>query len=188
MKLKDRFALERAILVSDRGMVTHANLAALGAENIDWITALKAPQVKKLATSGVLPLSLFEQQNLAQITTDDYPGERLVICRNPLVADERGRKREALLVATAAALTPISVRVAAGTLQGSAEIGLAVGAVINKFTRECRVFHATTPNISMVSRFCFSPMNFAMEACSRLFKRKSGSVFRSAPEIGRAHV
>jgi Transposase DDE domain len=132
-KMKDRFALDRAVLVADRGMVTHANLAALGAANLDWITALKAPQVQKLAAAGVLPLSLFEQQNLAEITTDDYPGERLVICRNPLVADERGRKREALLVATEAQLTPISVRVAAGTLQGSARIGLAVGALINKF-------------------------------------------------------
>jgi Transposase DDE domain len=132
-KMKDRFALDRAVLVADRGMVTHANLAALGAANLDWITALKAAQVQKLALAGVLPLSLFEQQNLAEITTDDYPGERLVICRNPLVADERGRKREALLVATEAQLTPISVRVAAGALQGSAQIGLAVGAVINKF-------------------------------------------------------
>jgi Transposase DDE domain len=132
-KMKDRFALDRAVLVSDRGMVTHANLAALSAANLDWITALKAPQVQKLAAAGVLPLSLFEQQNLAQITTDDFPNERLVICRNPLVAEERRRKREELLVATEAELAPISVRVAAGTLQGSAEIGLAVGAVINKF-------------------------------------------------------
>jgi hypothetical protein len=80
-----------------------------------------------------LPLSLFEQQNLAQITTDDYPDERLVVCRNTLVAEERRRKREELLVATETELTPISVRVAAGTLHGSAAIGLAVGAVIHKF-------------------------------------------------------
>jgi hypothetical protein len=132
-KMKDRFALDRAVLVSDRGMVTHANLAALSAANLDWITALKAPQVQKLAAAGVLPLSLFEQQNLAEITADDYPGERLVICRNPLVAEERRRKREGLLSATEEVLTPISVRVAAGTLQSSAEIGLAVGAVINTF-------------------------------------------------------
>jgi transposase len=132
-KLKERFALEHAIFVADRGMVTHANLAALGAVGIDWITALKAPQVQKLAAAGALPLSLFEQQNLAQITADDYPGERLVICRNPLVADERRRKREELLAATEAQLAPIAVRVAAGTLHGKAEIGLAVGAIINRF-------------------------------------------------------
>jgi len=132
-KLKERFALEQAIFVADRGMVTHANLAALGAEGIDWITALKAPQVQKLAAAGALPLSLFEQQNLAQITADDYPGERLVICRNPLVAEERRRKREELLVATEAELAPIAVRVAVGTLHGKAQIGLAVGALINRF-------------------------------------------------------
>ena len=132
-KLKENFALERAILVSDRGMVTYANLAALGAENIDWITALKAPQVKKLAISGVLPLTLFEHENLAQITADDYPGERLVVCRNPLVAQERRRKRESLLVATEALLREISVRVAAGTLHGKAQIGIAVGECIKKY-------------------------------------------------------
>jgi|NGEPerStandDraft_6_1074524.scaffolds.fasta_scaffold41214_2 hypothetical protein len=133
VKLKERFALERAILVSDRGMVTHANLAALGAENIDWITALKAPQVKKLATAGVLPLSLFAQENLAQIIADDYPGERLVVCHNPLVAQERRRKREALLAATEELLTEISERVAAGTLHGKALIGVAVGECIKKY-------------------------------------------------------
>src|ERR1039458_6208746 len=92
MKLKDRFALERAILVSDRGMVTHANLAALGAENIDWITALKAPQVKKLATAGVLPLSLFAQENLAQIIADDYPRDLRACCRGDLAWQSANRR------------------------------------------------------------------------------------------------
>jgi transposase len=132
-KLKQKFALERAIFVSDRGMVTYANLAALGADNIDWITALKAPQVKKLAISGVLPLTLFEHENLAQISADDYPGERLVVCRNQLVAQERRRKRESLLAATEALLSDISVRVAAGTLHGKAQIGIAVGECIKKY-------------------------------------------------------
>jgi uncharacterized protein YehS (DUF1456 family) len=89
-------------------MMRRLRIAPLAA-NLDWITALKAPQVQKLAAAEVLPLSLFEQQNLAEITTDDYPGERLVICRNPLVADERGRKREALLVATEAQSKHIAV-------------------------------------------------------------------------------
>jgi hypothetical protein len=114
-------------------MVTHANLAALGEAGIDWVTALKAPHVQKLAAQGALPLSLFEQQSLAEITVADYPRERLVVCRNPLVAQERGRKREDLLAATEAALAPIAVRVASGTLCGKAEIGLAVGGVINRF-------------------------------------------------------
>jgi transposase len=133
VKMKERFGLDRAVFVSDRGMVTHANLAALSAANLDWITALKAPQVKKLAANGALPLSLFEQQNLAEITSEDYPGERLVICRNPLVAEKRRRTRESLLTATEEQLKQIALRVAAGTLQGSAQIGLAVGAVVNKF-------------------------------------------------------
>jgi hypothetical protein len=133
LKLKDRFGLERAVFVADRGMVTHANLDALGEAGIDWVTALKAPQVQKLAAAGALPLSLFEEQSLAEISVADYPRERLVICRNPLVAQERRRKREDLLQATEAELAPLAVRVAAGTLSGKAEIGLAVGAVINRF-------------------------------------------------------
>ncbi len=132
-KLKDRFGLEHAVFVADRGMVTRANLDALGAAGMHWITALKAPQVQHLAAQGALPLSLFEEQNLAEISVAEYPRERLVVCRNPLVAQERRRKREALLAATEAALAPIAVRVAAGTLHDEAEIGLAVGAVINRF-------------------------------------------------------
>ncbi len=132
-KLRERFGLKEIVVVADRGMVTRANLTALGDAAIGWITALKAPQVKRLAAQGALPLSLFEQQSLAEITTPEYPGERLVVCRNPLIAEERTRKREELLSATAAELAPIAVRVAAGTLQGKAAIGLAVGAVINRF-------------------------------------------------------
>ncbi|MGH7715369.1 MAG: IS1634 family transposase [Vulcanimicrobiaceae bacterium] len=133
VKLKERFGLEHAVFVADRGMVTRANLDVLGAAGIDWITALKAPQVQKLAAQGALPLSLFEEQNLAEITAEDYPGERLVVCRNPLVAEERRRKRDELLAATEGQLAPIAVRVAAGTLRGKAEIGLAVGALVNRF-------------------------------------------------------
>jgi hypothetical protein len=133
LKLKDRFGVEEAIFVADRGMVTRANLQTLTNAGIDWITALRAPQVQKLAAQGALPFSLFEEQNLAEVEADDYPGERLVICRNPLVAEERRRKREDLLVATEAQLAPIAVRVAAGTLSGKAPIGLAVGAVINRY-------------------------------------------------------
>ena len=90
------------IVVADRGMVTKANLELLAAsDGVDWITALKAPQIKKLASSGALQLSLFDETNLAEITApEDYPGERLVVCRNPLVAAERARKRDELLAAT----------------------------------------------------------------------------------------
>jgi hypothetical protein len=121
------------VLVVDRGMITEANLEALrGEEGIAWISALKAPQVKRLVKDGSLQLSLFDELSLAEIASDDYPGERLVVCRNPLVAEERARKREDLLRATEALLAPIKARVAAGTLRGAAAIGLAVGEVANK--------------------------------------------------------
>jgi transposase len=133
-KLKQRFGLRSVIVVSDRGMVTKANLALLReTDGADWITALKAPQVKKLVKHGELQLSLFDEHNLAEIAADDYPGERLVVCRNPLVAKDRARKREELLRATERALEEIASRVEQGTLTGKAEIGLAVGAVWNRW-------------------------------------------------------
>ncbi len=132
-KLRVRFGFTTLVLIVDRGMATKANLETLAAaERIGWITALKAPQVKKLVKEGSLQLSLFDEQNLAEIASADYPGERLVVCRNPLVAAERARRREDLLQATEAALAPIKQRVEAGTLAGAAEIALAVGQVINK--------------------------------------------------------
>jgi hypothetical protein len=131
--LRERFDLSEVVLISDRGMVTKANLAALAQADIDWITALKAPQVKALAENGVLPLSLFEHHNLAEISDSTYPNERLVVCRNPLVGEERRHKREDLLIATEAELAKIAVRVAAGTLVGKDQIGLAVGAVVNRY-------------------------------------------------------
>ena len=132
-KLRRRFGLTTVVLVIDRGMVTKANLEALAAEpGVAWITALKAPQVKKLVKDGSLQLSLFDETNLAEIDSPDYPGERLVVCRNPLVAQERARKREDLLQATEAALAPSKERVEQGTLSGAAQIALAVGQVIGK--------------------------------------------------------
>lgn len=133
-KLRERFGLSHVVVVSDRGMVTKANLQLLSeAEGASWITALKAPQVQKLARQGTLQLSLFDQQNLAEIASTDYPGERLVVCRNPLVAAERQHKRESLLQATERALTEIKARVDSGTLSGAAQIGLAAGAVWNRW-------------------------------------------------------
>jgi hypothetical protein len=115
-------------------MVTVSNLAYLRSSLIDWITGLKAPQVKALAEDGTISTSLFDHQNLACIERhEDYPGERLVLCRNPLLAAERTRKREELLAATEAKLLPIAQRVVRGTLRGKDKIGLAVGAVYNKF-------------------------------------------------------
>jgi len=134
-KLRGRFKLRRVVVVSDRGMVTKANLEAMReAEGVSWIAALKAPQVKKLVRDGQLQLSLFDQQSLVEIEdAEHYPGERLVVCRNPLVAEERRRKRGALLEATERELGEIERRVEQGTLSGEAEIGLAVGAVWNRW-------------------------------------------------------
>ena len=133
-KLTERFGLQAVIVVSDRGMVTKANLALLRAtDGAGWITALRAPQVKKLVAEGALQLSLFDEQDLAEIASDEYPGERLVVCRNPLVGSERARKREDLLQTTERALCEIATRVERGSLTGAAEIGLVVGPALKRW-------------------------------------------------------
>jgi transposase len=134
-KLKTRFGARRVTVVIDRGFATKANVQLLSeTDGVSWITALKAPQVKKLVKDGVLQLSLFDEQNLAEIACEDlYPGERLIVCRNPLVAAERTRKRDSLLDATDRTLSEIAERVRNKTLAGEAAIGLAVGAVWNRY-------------------------------------------------------
>ncbi|MGZ6670563.1 MAG: IS1634 family transposase [Solirubrobacteraceae bacterium] len=132
-KLKDRFGLSRVVVVSDRGMITKANLELLREQEVGWITALKAPQIQKLARQGSLQLSLFDQTNLAEITAEDYPGERLILCRNPLVAAERARKRAELLDATERGLEEIAQRVERGTLHGADQIGLAAGPALRRY-------------------------------------------------------
>jgi transposase len=132
-KLGERFGLRRLVLCLDRGMVTEANLEALRGEGIAWISALKAPQVRKLARAKVVQPSLFDELDLAEVESEAFPGERLVVCRNPLVGDDRRRRREELLEATERELAPIRERVQAGTLRAEAEIGLAVGAVCNRY-------------------------------------------------------
>jgi transposase len=133
-KLKNRFGLEAVIVVCDRGMVTKANIAAMGeTEGIGWITALKAPQVKRLVTRGDLQLSLFDQAKLAETESSLFPGERLIVCRNPLVAAERTRKRSERLTATEHELDKLTQRITKGTLQGAAAIGLAVGPELKRY-------------------------------------------------------
>jgi hypothetical protein len=135
-KLKGRFGLDHVVLVGDRGMITQARIAAdLKPAGLDWITALRAPQIRALAAGGALQMSLFDERDMAAITSPDYPGERLIVCRNPLLAAERARKREALLAATERDLARIAGRVARRRqpLRGQAAIGLAVGAVIDKY-------------------------------------------------------
>ena len=130
--LRERFGLSRLVLIVDRGMVTEPNLEAIGQAGFAFITALRAPQLKRLVKRGDLQLSLLDEQGLAEIASPDYPGERLVVCRNPLVGAERARKREALLEATERELEAIQRRVEQGTLGGKAQIGLAVGAIWNR--------------------------------------------------------
>ena len=134
--VKNTFGLRRMAMVGDRGMITSARIEAL--KELDgtyaWITALRAPAIRKLmADDGPLQLSLFDEQDLAEITSGDFPGERLIACRNPALAEERARKREDLLAATEKLLAPITARVAAGRLSGAAAIGARAGEVLNKY-------------------------------------------------------
>jgi hypothetical protein len=140
--LRDKFGLAQMVMVGDRGMITSARIAALnqredGTARPDpygWITALRAPAIKKLmAEDGPLQLSLSGEQDLAEITSPDFPGERLVACRNPHLAADRARKREDLLQATEKLLAPILARVQAGRLAGAGPVGVEVGKVISKY-------------------------------------------------------
>jgi hypothetical protein len=156
--VRDTFGLQQMVMVGDRGMITSARIDALNAPNADadtdadadadadadgdadadagmgWVTALRAPAIAKLAADdGPLQMSLFDQHDLAEITHPDYPDERLIACRNPLLAAERARKRGALLDATQKLLDQIVARVARGTLAGADDIGVAVGKVINTY-------------------------------------------------------
>jgi Transposase DDE domain len=133
--VRDRFDLTDLVMVGDRGMITTARIDALKQHTqLGWLTCLRAPAIAALAAAdGPLQMTLFDQQDLAEITHPDYPGERLVACRNPLLAAERARKRDDLLAATEALLAPVVAAVAAGKLHGAAAIGLKVGPLINKY-------------------------------------------------------
>ena len=135
-KLKHRFNLERVVLVGDRGMITEARIReTVKPADLDFITALRAPAIRKLVEVGELQLSLFDVRDLAEITSSHYPGERLVVCRNPLLAEERARKRQDLLAATEEKLLKIQARVrrAKRPLRGCDAIGIAVGKVIDHY-------------------------------------------------------
>jgi hypothetical protein len=134
-KLKERFALDHVVLVGDRGMITQARISEdLAKAGLDWITALRAPAIKALCDAGALQMSLFDERDMASITSPDFPGERLIVCRNRALAVERARKREDLLAATERELGRIAAAVARKRqpLRGAAKIGLQVGAVLDK--------------------------------------------------------
>lgn len=135
-KLRERFGLGRVVLVGDRGMLTQTRLEQLRLhEGIGWISALRGPAIRALVEGGALQLSLFDQQNLAEISSPAYPGERLVACFNPLLAEDRRRTREELLAATEKELTRIQCQAARRTRTplGDDELGVKVGRVINRW-------------------------------------------------------
>jgi hypothetical protein len=142
--VRKKFGLEQMVMVGDRGMITSARIQALNqledgtqrpdADTYKWITALRAPAIRKLmADDGPLQLSLFDQQDLAEITSADFPGERLIACRNPVLAADRARTRTELLAATEKLLAPLLARVQAGRLTGAGPIGIEVGKVISRY-------------------------------------------------------
>jgi len=155
--VREKFKLRDMVMVGDRGMITSARIAALNQpedgttprDPYGWITALRAPAIKKLmADDGPLQLSLFDEQDLAEITSPDFPGERLIACRNPVLAAERSRKREDLLQATEKLLEPIIARVQAGRLTGAGPIGVEAGKVISTY-KTAKHFDLTITDTSL---------------------------------------
>lgn len=133
-RLRERFGIERMVMVGDRGMISQKSIEALREdEGIDWITALKSASIRALLEQGHLQLGLFDERNLLELHSPDYPGERLVACRNPDLARLRAHKREDLLACTQRNLEKIKARVAAGRLVGRDQIGLCVGKVVNQY-------------------------------------------------------
>jgi len=133
--VRGKFGITEAVMVGDRGMITSARIRALKEHpGMAWITCLRAPQIRKLAQDGgPLQMSLFDEQDLAEISSPDYPGERLIACRNPFLAAERARKREDLLAATEAGLAKVKAAVDAGNLAGPDKIGVRAGKIIDRY-------------------------------------------------------
>lgn len=133
-KLKDDFGLERVVLVGDRGMIGQASIEDLrDVTGLEWITALQSGQIHALVEGGALQLGLFDKRNLFELTHPDYPGERLVACRNVELGKLRAHKRQALLEATAKELEKVRAMVERGDLQGAEKIGVRAGRVVNKY-------------------------------------------------------
>lgn len=135
-----RFGINRIVFVGDRGMITSAriNEDLRGVEGLDWISALRSEGIHKLCQAGAIQMSLFDKQDLAEVTSEHFPGERLVVCRNPALAERRACKREELLKATEAQLEPIRLATlrAKNPFRGEKELGLRVGKVIGKYKME----------------------------------------------------
>jgi transposase len=162
-KLKERFGLSRVVLVGDRGMITSARIRdELKPAGLDWITALRAPQIRALLDTGAFQLSLFDERDLAEITAPEFPGERLVVCKNPLLAEERARKREDLLQATEAALAKLADQIARGTgPRGTDRIARAIGRIENRY-KLAKLFDITVGEDGFT--FARNPVRIAQEA------------------------
>jgi len=133
-KARKSFGLERLVMVGDRGMISNVQIDAIAKlDGVDWITALKSGAIAKLADAGQLQLDLFDERNLISLTHDDYPGERLIACRNPALARLRAEKRKDLIAATVSELEKVQTMVTGGRLEGSGRIGVRVGKVIGKY-------------------------------------------------------
>jgi len=136
-KLRQRFSLKRVVLVGDRGMITSRRIdeEIRDVDGLEWITALRSESIRKLVSKKAIQQSLFDEKNLAEITSEEFPGERLIVCRNPILAEERARKRRELLQATENKLDKIveAVTRKKAPLRGEAKIGLRVGRVLNKY-------------------------------------------------------
>jgi len=152
--VREQFGLTHLVMVGDRGMITSARIAALKEiPGLGWLTALRAPQIKKLAEEdGPLQMSLFDEVNFCEISHPDYPGERLVCCRNPLLATERARKREELLQATEAAVAPVISRVESDKLAGEHAIALRLGKVLGRFKMQKHFIVAITDSSCSITR------------------------------------
>jgi hypothetical protein len=156
--VRDKFRLTTMVMVGDRGMITTARIDALRTDtdtdsDLGWLTALRAPAIAKLAADQEpLQLSLFDEQDLAEISHPDYPGERLVACRNPALADERARKRTALLEATEKVCAPLINSVTDGRLHGAAKIGVKVGKIIDKYKMAKHLDVAITDTTLAITR------------------------------------
>ena len=151
-KLKEQFGLEHFVFAGDRAMITRVRIDKLKRiGGIDWISALRSSSIKKLIESGDLQLSLFDEKNLVEITSDDYPDERLIVCKNPYLAEERAKNRAQLLDKTEEALILLAKRVAAERLKEEAKIGQSLGRIANKY-KMAKHFNFSVAN----ARFSYS--------------------------------
>jgi hypothetical protein len=161
-KARGRFGIERLVMVGDRGMISNVQIEAIARlDGVDWITALKSGAIAKLAEAGYLQPDLFDERNLISLTHDDYPGERLIACRNPALARLRAEKRKDLIAATARELEKVAGMVTAGRLQGADRIGVRVGKVIGKY-KVAKHFDLTIADASFA--FAVNEARIAAEA------------------------